>query len=209
MSDMPLFGLAETQHPIAIIRDDGRVPVEKTIVLLRGINVGGHRKLAMAELRKAATSAGICDIQTYIQSGNLLFAAASAADAETRIEALVKAEFDMSIEAIARTSHQWSAYASGSPFPDAEKDRANLLHLGISKQRPAGDAAEKLRERATHGEQIIVIGDAIWIDFVNGVGDSKLSPAVIDRAARSTVTMRNWRTVCKLAEMLAGDQRSG
>lgn len=183
--------------------------MEKTIVLLRGINVGGHRKLAMAELRKAATSAGICDIQTYIQSGNLLFAAASAADAEIRIEALVKAEFDLSIQAIARTSRQWSAYASGSPFPVAEKERANLLHLGISKQRPAEDAAEKLRERATHGEQIIVIGDAIWIDFVNGVADSKLSPAVIDRAAGSTATMRNWRTVCKLAEMLAGDQRSG
>ncbi|SDC23060.1 Uncharacterized conserved protein, DUF1697 family [Sphingomonas sp. YR710] len=177
--------------------------MEKTIVLLRGINVGGKRKLAMAELRKAAISAGIADFQTYIQSGNLLFSAASAADAETKIEALAKADFDMAIEAIARTARQWSAYASGSPFPDAEKDRPNLLHLGISKQRPADDIAEKLRERAKHGEQIIVIGDAIWIDFVNGVADSKLSPAALDKAAGSTVTMRNWRTVCKLAEMLA------
>lgn len=203
MSEMPLVGLAESQHGFATDRDDGRILVEKTIVLLRGINVGGNRKLSMPDLRKAAAAAGIEDFQTYIQSGNLVFPAKSASAAEAMIETLVKTDFEMTIEAIARTAHQWSVYASGSPFPNAETDRANLLHLGISKACPAKDTAEKLRERAKHGEQIIVIGDAIWIDFAGGVADSKLSPSVMDKAAGSTVTMRNWRTVCKLAEMVS------
>jgi uncharacterized protein (DUF1697 family) len=174
----------------------------KMIVLLRGINVGGNRKLPMAELRDAARAAGIDDIETYIQSGNLVFTAPTPAKAETAIEDLVEQRFGMKIEAIARSATQWATYAKGSPFADAD-ERGNIIHLGLSKKPPEADVATKLAERAKHGEQIVVEGDAIWIDFKDGVRDTKLSPSLLDRIAGSTVTMRNWRTVRKLAEMVA------
>ncbi|MDB5687847.1 MAG: hypothetical protein JWR77_2436 [Rhizorhabdus sp.] len=177
--------------------------MEKMIVLLRGINVGGNRKVPMAALRNAARAAGLDDIETYIQSGNLLFTAKSPADAEARIEALIEAEFGFPVEAIARSAASWADYAAGSPFPEAEADRPNLIHLGLSKQAPKDGIAETLHARAKHGERVVVAGDAIWIDYGGGVADSKLSPVVIDRAVGSTVTMRNWRTVLKLAEMAA------
>jgi uncharacterized protein (DUF1697 family) len=175
--------------------------MEKMIVLLRGINIGGNRKVPMAALRDACREAGFGDIETYIQSGNLVFSADSPAAAEAAIETIIEKTFGFPVEAIARSATEWHTYAAGSPFPAAEQDRANKLHLGLTKKKPASDVAEKLAERAKHGELIRLVGDAIWIDFVDGVADSKLTPSVMDRAAASTVTMRNWRTVCKLAEM--------
>jgi uncharacterized protein (DUF1697 family) len=175
--------------------------MEKMVVLLRGINVGGHRKVPMAALRDACRAAGFDDIETYIQSGNLVFSAASPAVAEAAVEKIIEKAFGFPVEAIARSSKQWRTYAAGSPFPDAESERANKLHLGLSKKPPAEDVAEKLTERARHGELIRLVGHAIWIDFIDGLADSKLSPTILDRAAGSTVTMRNWRTVCTLAEM--------
>lgn len=177
--------------------------MEKMVVLLRGINVGGHRKLPMAELRAAAKEAGLDDIATYIASGNLIFAAKSAAAAEAAVEAIVERRFGFSVEAIGRTAKQWAAYAKDSPFADAD-ERGNLVHLGLSKDPPVEGVEAKLNDRAAHGEQIVVDGDAIWIDYGEGVNGSKLTPAFIDRAVGSTVTMRNWRTVRKLAGMVEG-----
>lgn len=174
--------------------------MEKIVLLLRGINVGGHRRLPMAELRAAAVAAGFADIETYIQSGNLVFSAESPAVAEAVIEALVEQRFGFRVEAIARSARQWAAYAAASPFADAD-DRANIIHLGLSKKAPAATSAEALQARAAHGETVVVAGDAIWIDFHAGVANSKLTPASIDKGVGSTVTLRNWRTVRKLAEM--------
>jgi uncharacterized protein (DUF1697 family) len=174
--------------------------MEKTILLLRGINVGGNNKLPMAELRDACREAGLDDIATYIQSGNLVFSAKSPAAAEAAVEAIIAARFGLTIGAIARTAGQWAKYATRSPFADAD-ERGNLVHLGLSKQVPNADIVDRLTERAVRGERVVIEGDAIWIDFQQGVADTKLTPAFIDKVVGSTVTMRNWRTVQKLAEM--------
>lgn len=174
--------------------------MEKMIILLRAVNVGG-RKLPMAALRDLCRNDGIADIETYIQSGNLVFSASSAAAAENQIEALIEKNFGFKSEAIARTGKQWAVYARGSPFADAD-ERGNLVHLGLAKERIAGDVVEKLRPKAIHGEEIVLRGDALWIDFRNGVGESKLMPNFINKCVGSPVTMRNWRTVRKLAEMV-------
>ena len=174
--------------------------MEKMIILLRAVNVGG-RKLPMAELRDLCRKAGLDDIETYIQSGNLVFSASSAAAAEKQIEALIEDNFGFRSEAMARTAKQWAAYAGGSPFPDSD-ERGNLVHLGLAKGELAADVIGKLQPKAIHGEQIVVKGDALWIDFRIGVGESKLMPNFINKCAGSPVTMRNWRTVQKLAEMV-------
>ena len=84
----------------------------------------------------------------------------------------------------------------------AEKDRPHLLLLGLSKLPCPKDVPTKLSERATQGEKIKIVDDAIWVDFAKSVGNSKLTPAVFDKAAGSTVTMRNWNTVLRLSKML-------
>ena len=85
-----------------------------------------------------------------------------------------------------------------------DDERGNRIHLGLAKGALAADVAEKLAPKAVHGEEIVVRGDALWIDFRKGVGDSKLVPAFINKCAGGPVTLRNWRTVLKLAEMAKG-----
>ena len=176
--------------------------MQTLVILLRAVNVGG-RKLPMADLRKLCADAGFDDVRTYVQSGNIVLSAGSAAEAERRIEALIETHFGFASDAIARTATQWAVYAEGSPFADAD-ERANKVHLGLAKGRIAADCVQKLRERATSGEIVEQSGDALWIDFREGVGESKLLPAFINRCAGSPVTMRNWRTVLKLDEMARG-----
>ena len=170
------------------------------IVLLRGINVNG-RSLQMAALRAAAIENGFPDCRTYIQSGNLLLSAqGDAAAAETAIESLIEAHFDMKVIAIARSIADLARMAAANPFPEA---LPKWLHLCLTKRPISGDVIDRLAERARHGERFALVEGALWIDFAGGVGDSKLTPAVMDKAAGSTLTARNWNTVQTLLAMAA------
>jgi uncharacterized protein (DUF1697 family) len=174
----------------------------RVIVLLRGVNVGGQRAVPMAELRQVAAAAGYAEIETWIQSGNLVLttAAAPAAVEATLAPALAR-RFGFEVDVIARAAAAWARVIASNPFPDAAATRPSHLLVGFSKRPPSRDAAAQLRARATLGERVEVRGDAVWLDYAGGVGKSKLNPAALERAAGSPVTARNWTTVLKLAEM--------
>ena len=168
------------------------------VILLRAVNVGG-RSLPMAALRDAARAEGFADIQTYIQSGNIVLSSDADAEAvEGAIEAIIHRGFGLRAEAIARSAERFAAVTAANPFPDGEPKR---LHLCLAKRPPDPAATVRLAERARHGERVAIGGGELWIDFAGGVGDSKLAPAVLDKAAGSTVTARNWNTVQKLVAM--------
>lgn len=170
------------------------------VALLRGINVGGNKKVPMAELRELAGKLGWQQVATYIASGNVLFAGKqTAAAAERALEQAIARHFGFEVPVVVRTAAQWRAFAAGSPFRDAEKARPNALHLGSSKATPGRGAAAALQQYAKSGERIVIDGGAIWIDFAGGVAGSKLTPAVLDRLVGSPVTMRNWKTVQAIA----------
>lgn len=172
------------------------------IALLRGINVGGHNRVPMADLRSECGKFGWADVQTYIQSGNVLFNAETTADrVEHELEGLVERRFGLSVPVLARTAEDWSAYIPGNPFPEASKAEPKLVMLALSKAASKEDAEAGLRERAVDGERIARVGDVLWIHFRQGAGKSKLSPGLVDRLVGSPVTMRNWRTVLKLEEL--------
>jgi uncharacterized protein (DUF1697 family) len=178
------------------------MPSTTFIALLRGINVGGRNRVSMTELRSACARSGWEDLQTYIQSGNIVFrSSATAARVETELERIIEERFGLSIPVIVRTAAQWDRYVGGNPFPEASRTEPNLVMLGLSKKRPAPGAAKTLAARAAEGESIAVVGDALWIHFSRGVARSKLSPGLLDAAAGSPVTTRNWRTVVKLGEL--------
>lgn len=171
------------------------------LCLLRAVNVGG-RKLVMADLRTAAARAGFTDLRTYIQSGNLIFShEGSEVEAEQAIEALIEREFGLHAPAIVRAADQFARIAAANPFPEAEP---RMLHLCLTKQPPHPDTAERLVARARAGERIAIAGGAVWIDFgTGGVGTSKLVPALLDKAAGSPLTARNWNTVQTLIGLAA------
>ncbi len=177
--------------------------MSRVVALLRGINVGGHRKVPMADLRELAGEIGFRDVRTYIQSGNLVLAAdVGAPDAATQLEGALERRFGFHVDVVARTAVQWARYAAGSPFPEAAEAEPNRVMLLLSKAAPSADAAAALAARARDGERVAAAGDAVWVHYPGGAGTSKLTPALIDRALGSPTTARNWTTVLALHDLL-------
>ena len=173
----------------------------RLIALLRAVNVGG-RKLPMAELRSLAAELGWSDVETYIQSGNMVFTAPGRTEAlEDRLEKEIRDRFGLDVPVIVRTAAQWAGYAKANPFPEAAEAEPNALQLLVSKRPPAEGAADRLMERAEAGEIVNSAGGALWFHYPKGIARSKLTPTLIDKACGSPTTSRNWRTVLKLREM--------
>jgi len=174
------------------------------IALLRGVNVGGHNKVAMAELREVCGTLGCQAVQSYIQSGNLVFLSAlTQEELEGALETAILKYFGLNISVVVRSAGDWHRYLGTNPFPVESDKEGNLVMLALSKDELLADAVDELRSRAVHGEAIEQRGDAFWIHFKGGSARSKLSPSVLERAAGSPVTSRNWRTVQKLAQLTA------
>jgi uncharacterized protein (DUF1697 family) len=173
----------------------------RLIALIRAVNVGG-RKLPMAELRALCSELGWKDIETYIQSGNLVFSAAGKADSiEPKLETAIRERFGFHSDVMVRSADSWAAILAANPFPEASEAEPNRVLVGLSKVQLRSDAADALAARAAAGEQVREAGGALWFHYPAGVGTSKITPALIDRAAGSPVTGRNWRTMLKLGEM--------
>lgn len=173
------------------------------VALLRGINVGGIRKVPMARLRELCAGLGWAEVRTYIQSGNVIFSAiGEPAVLERALEQAIAAEFGFEIAVIVRSAAGWRLYPPANPFPEAARDEPNRLMLHLAKRPPASGAEERIAAKAAAGERVRRAGDALWIHYPAGAGTTKITPALLDRAAGSPVTARNWRTVIKLQEML-------
>jgi uncharacterized protein (DUF1697 family) len=171
------------------------------IALLRAVNVGG-RKLPMAELRALCGELGWGEVETYIQSGNLVFAAAGKAEAlEARLEEAIMARFGFHSDVMVRSAAQWAKLLTANPFGEASETEPNRVLVGLAKSGLESGAADAIAARATAGERVIEAGGALWFHYPGGVGTSKITPSLIDRAAGSPVTARNWRTMLKLEEM--------
>lgn len=172
------------------------------IVLLRGVNVGGNNRVPMAALRVACEKAGFANARTYVNSGNLVIdGKGTAASVEKAIETILAKRFKVEVPVVARTAAKWPAYLKGNPFP---KTAPQFVQLGLSKSPPVPGCAKAIEERAAGGEQVKVVGDAVWIHFPQGVGKSKLIPAFLDKAAGSPLTLRNWNTVQELGKLADG-----
>jgi len=172
------------------------------VALLRAVNVGG-RKLPMAELRALCGELGWTDVATYIQSGNVVFSAGGEeAELEGALERAIAERLRLDVPVIVRSAAAWAACAKANPFPEAAAKEPNRLMLLLSKRSPAAGAEEAISAKATAGEQVRRAGDALWIHYPQGTGTSKLTPALIDRAAGSPTTARNYNSVLKIEEML-------
>jgi uncharacterized protein (DUF1697 family) len=168
------------------------------VALLRGVNVGGRSSLPMADLRAAAERCGFDNPRTYIQSGNLVFAATlKPATAAKKLAAELAATTAVQPEVVVRTRAELEAVVAESPYLARGEDPAHLhvafLTDGAKPSLP--DLTKYAPEDAT------VVGNDIHFFLPNGVGRSKLA-ADLARRKDAVGTMRNWRTVLRLLDML-------
>jgi uncharacterized protein (DUF1697 family) len=178
-------------------------PTTRVVALLRGINVGGHRKVPMAELRALAEGLGAREVRTYIASGNLVCASPLEPPELARaLERAIAAYFGFEVDVVTRSAGRWAEYAQGHPFGDVPDEALKFVHLCVARDAAAPDAAARLERYLGDGERIVLLEDAVWVDYASGVARSKLTPARLDAAMGSPVTARNWKTVAHLAHML-------
>ena len=176
------------------------------VALLRAINVGGTKKLLMADLRAMFEAAGCTDVRTYIQSGNVVFRAE--APLAERIPALVEAKIaatkGFEVPVVTRSAAELDAVVTGSPFLAAGADPAHL-HVGFLADAPTAARIAELDPHRSPGDAFKVRGREVNLHFPNGTARSKLTVDYFDRVLGTTITIRNWRTVGKLREMTGGD----
>jgi uncharacterized protein (DUF1697 family) len=178
---------------------------EARVALLRAVNVGG-RKAPMADLRAAFEELGLHDVRSVLQSGNLVFTGGDRRDAELegRLEREVDARLGLRTDVMVRAAHELAAVIAGNPFaPMAARDPSHLVVVFL-KSAPAAGAFETL-QRAVKGREVVRgSGREMYVTYPDGIGESKLTAAVIESKLGVRGTSRNWNTVRKLVELTGG-----
>jgi uncharacterized protein (DUF1697 family) len=177
------------------------------IALLKGINVGGHKMVAMADLRKLLTDVGLSEPKTLLQSGNLVFRSRtrSTAQLETLLETEIAKRLGVSAEIFVRSAAEWDAIVARNPFGnEAKRDPGHLLVL-LLKTAAKPKNMEALRAAIRGREVVRADGTHAYAVYPDGIGRSKLTNPLIEKALGTSVTGRNWNTVLKLAA-LAGSE---
>ena len=172
------------------------------IALLRGINVGGAKRIGMADLRVLLADLGYGEPRSLLQTGNLVFDAGDAdpASIERRLEAEMAARLGLKTSVFVRTVHEWQAVLDANPFPnEARSDPGHLVLLAL--KQPPTDAAVTALRSVMAGPEMLRTGErCAYIVYPNGIGRSRLTPAQLERYL-GPATGRNWNTAQKLGQL--------
>jgi uncharacterized protein (DUF1697 family) len=174
---------------------------ERRIALLRGINLGPRRRVPMAELRELLASAGFEDVQTYVQSGNVVFSSDRRPDRlERELERLIADRFGFDVDVIVRTPKELGDVVRRNPLGDvaANPKRYQVSFLGkeLDERR-----ADELAALASGSERFLARGRELYAWHPDGVARSRLWAKLASQDLGVKATARNWTTVETLLEM--------
>ncbi|MBL8857149.1 MAG: DUF1697 domain-containing protein [Planctomycetes bacterium] len=177
---------------------------ERHVALLRGINVGGKNKLLMADLVELFEAAGCTAVKTYIQSGNVVFAASPkvAAVLAGRIPERIEEEFGLRVPIVLRSAAEFGTTVRSNPFLELGAD-PDALHVAFLREKPDKAHVAALDPGRSPGDSFQLRGRELFLHLPNGVARTKLSSAYLDKTLGTVCTARNWRTVQKIHELVA------
>jgi uncharacterized protein (DUF1697 family) len=178
------------------------------LALLRGINVGGKNKVAMAELRQLAESLGHSDVTTYIQSGNLIFSSPDT-DTDALADALeqgITQQFAVKSAVVLLSRDELARAVADNPFPDEPDPRrvhAVFRRDDRSPEALAAIAALQQKSRdAGSADELVIVGRTLFLRTPGGFGRSDLAAKLFSSRTQAAGTARNWATVTRLMTML-------
>lgn len=175
--------------------------MKRYICILRGINVGGHRKILMTDLVKLLETIDLKYIQTYIQSGNLVFfSSKKAEELEKEISETIYAKYGFEVEVILRKRSQIQAVVDKNPFLEKDVD-IKKLYVTFLKEKPEMKHLLQLSELDIENDSYLVDGKEVYIKYENKLSDSKLNNNVIENKLQVAATTRNWKTIKSLLEL--------
>jgi uncharacterized protein (DUF1697 family) len=172
------------------------------VALLRAINVGGTRLLPMKALVELCTTAGCGEVQTYIQSGNVVFSAPKPLVAKFPgvLAAAIHKKFKIEVPVVVRSAEDLARVEQNNPFLRKGID-PDWLHVAFLADAPTAEQVASLDPARSPGDEWVVVGRDIYLHLPNGAGQSKLTNQYLDSRLKTVSTVRNWRTVLKLLEM--------
>jgi uncharacterized protein (DUF1697 family) len=175
----------------------------RVAALLRGINIGSSKRIAMATLREIAESLGHTDVETYLQSGNVVFTPKGKGDHAARLSKAIEETTGHEVAVLLRTGEELAKVVAANPYPVSDPTKVVVAFLAEEVelgQLELGDLGPYLPDELTlHGREI-------YVSVPNGQGRSKLMEALVKRRLPLTLTVRNWRTVEALAELTAAER---
>ena len=194
------------------------MPVMRThVALLRGVNVGKHNRIAMADLREIATALGLADVTTYVQSGNVVFTASGTdtATLASDLERGIAEHSGVRPDVVVLSRDELVRVVADNPFP--EETNPKCLHVVFHRGDPGPDAAAKVaaaeqraRDKGSR-DAGTVVGRNIYLHTPDGLGRSELAAQLNRprssgnaRTAPAVSTTRNWTTVTNLVTLLSG-----
>jgi len=175
------------------------------IALLRAINLGSHNKVSMSDLRELLAKLGLKDGQSLLQSGNLVFSCddRTCAELERVLESGAEKRLGLKTDFMVRTGKEWQALIAANPFPkEATADPGHLVAL-VTKKAPDRAAVTELQKAIKGREVAKAAGRCVYIYYPDGIGNSRLTGAVLDKKLATSGTGRNWNTVLKLGALTA------
>ncbi len=178
--------------------------MESYIALLRGINVGGHKRIKMADLRAYLSGIGLIDVQSYIQSGNIVFKSESTAKGglADSIQAVILKEYGFEVPTLILKVEDLERALALNPFKEEALDKVCYTFLD---RNPEEDLVAECLKLDYSPERFAIKESMIWLYLANGFGRAKMNNNLFERKLKVHATARNWNTVNKLIAMVKGD----
>jgi uncharacterized protein (DUF1697 family) len=174
----------------------------RRIALLRGINLGSHNRVSMPELRSALGEAGYEDVETLVQSGNIVFTSSKKPATLEREIAKVVSGLGVDCAVVVRTRDELAEAIERNPIPEGVQT-PKLFQVTFFSGEPTAEAVEKLVAQDFGDERFEVVGREAYAWHPNGIQKSKLARE-LGKKLRDEGTARNWNTVTKLLELADG-----
>jgi uncharacterized protein (DUF1697 family) len=173
------------------------------IALLRGINVGPHKRMKMEQLRDSCRAVGFREVKTYIQSGNIVFAGTrrSPAAVSKKIADVIARDFGFSADVITRTHEEMKQIIDRNPLLKENGVDLSKLHVVFLSREPSAASLQQLQKLTLPPDRARASGREIYFYFPNGVSGSSLWKHPLDRVFSVSCTMRNWKTINELYQM--------
>jgi uncharacterized protein (DUF1697 family) len=170
------------------------------ISMLRGVNVGGHNKIKMDELRALYESLKFEDPRTHVQSGNVIFRTKekNSPALAKKIQNAIERKFGFRPEVILRTTDELRSAIAASPFASRRNLEPGKILVTFLAGEPGPDAPATLLSLKAHPEELHLKGRELYIYFPDGAGKSKLPWSKVEKLVQTTGTARNWNSVTKM-----------
>ena len=176
------------------------------VSLFRGINVGGNKPVRMDALKELHESLGLQRVETYIQSGNVVFTSEDAIPAQLsrQIEEAFEHKFGFLSKVMVRSADEFNMTIENNPFKDQPMKETKWVVAMFLASEPISTALEDIQKTYSGPEELHIIGQEVYIYYPDGIGRSKLTNAFLEKKLKTMGTARNWNTVLQLQKMMEG-----